>query len=516
MIDDSLAVDSQEIVGKLWRAKWKLLAFQSTVVIACLSVILFWPRGYLSESRIFLQLGKESVAIDPTATSGGSMVNVQSSTREDEIITSLDILQSRELASKVVDALSPEIVLAQSKQINDGEASNGIVDFVKGLASQAVEVVRKIDPLSNRERAIISIEKNLKVTAERKSEVVVLKFEAKSPQLAQLILATLVGIYKEEHMRIHRTDGSQQFFTEQQAVLAKELDEINERLRIEKNRMGLASISGQRELLEVRNKDVSLSFAETERSKASVIARIEKLSEELERVPERINSTEVVKPNTATDMQAQQLYTLQLQATEYETKYQSDHPKLAAIRKQVKEAEENYRKKESKSQEITDDVNPIHRELTLDLLKSESERAGIEGKLKDLALQRENVLEQLKQLNQFEILITDLERERNVREAKYVSYTNSLEEARLNKELEISRISSVVTAQDATLQERPVTPSKAMVVLFGAGLLFAGTLFLAFAFVKLDDRLMTPESVRRNTGLEVLCTLPKLKQLAKS
>ncbi len=152
----------------------------------------------------------------------------------------------------------------------------------------------------------------------------------------------------------------------------------------------------------------------------------------------------------------------------------------------------------------------------MDLLKSESEHAGIEAKLKDLALQRENVLEQLRELNQFEILITDLERERNVREAKYVSYTNSLEEARLNKELEVSRISSVVTAQDATLQERPVTPSKVMVALFGAGLLFGGTLFLAFVFVKLDDRLMTPESVRRNTGLDVLCTLPKLKQFARS
>ncbi len=261
-------------------------------VIACLSVILFWPRGYLSEARIFLQLGKESVAIDPTATAGGSMVNVQSSTREDEIITSLDILQSRELASKVVDSLSPEVVLGQTA---DGEKSSGIADVLKGVLGQAVEVVRQIDPLSDRERAIISIEKNLKVTAERKSEVVVLKFEAKSPQLAQLILATLVGIYKEEHMRIHRTDGSQQFFSEQQAVLANELDDINERLRIEKNRMGLASIAGQRELLEVRNKDVSLSFAETERAKASVIARIEKLTEELSKVPERINSTEVVK-----------------------------------------------------------------------------------------------------------------------------------------------------------------------------------------------------------------------------
>ncbi|MCU0710615.1 MAG: hypothetical protein MUC43_01055 [Pirellula sp.] len=513
MIADSLTVDSQEVVGKLWRAKWKLLAFQVMVAIACLSVILFWPRGYLSEARIFLQLGKESVALDPTATSSGSMVNVQSSTREDEIITALDILQSRELASKVVDSLTPEIVLGQSA---DGESTGGIAASLKGILNQAVDVVRQIDPLSDRERAIISIEKNLKVTAERKSEVVVLKFEAKSPQLAQMILATLVESYKEEHMRIHRTDGSQKFFSEQQAVLSKELDEINERLRLEKNRMGLASISGQRDLLEVRNKDVSLSFAETERARASVNARIEKLTEDLTHVPERINSTEVVKPNSATDMQAQQLYTLQLQATEYETKYQSDHPKLIAIRKQVKEAEENYLKKESKSQEVTDDINPIHRDLTLDLLKSESERAGIEAKLNDLALQRESVLEQLKQLNQFEILITDLERERNVREAKYVSYTNSLEEARLNKELEVSRISSVVTAQEATLQERPVTPSKVMVVLFGAGLLFAGTLFLAFVFVKLDDRLMTPESVRRNTGLEVLCTLPKLKQLSRS
>lgn len=516
MITDSFAIDSQEIVGKLWRAKWKIVAFQASVVIACLSVILFWPRGYLSEARIFLQLGKESVAIDPTATSGGSMVNVQSSTREDEIITSLDILQSRELASKVVDSLSPEVVLGNSDATNENAASQGITSSITGLLNQAINIVRQIDPLSDRERAIISIEKNLKVTAERKSEVIVLKFEAKSPQLAQTILATLVDLYKVEHTRIHRTDGSQKFFTEQQAVLAKELDDINERLRLEKNQMGLASISGQRDLLEVRNKDVSLSLADTERSRASVNARIEKLRDELARVPERINSTEVIKPNSATDMQAQQLYTLQLQAMEYETKYQADHPKLIAIRKQLRDAEDSYRLKESKSQEVTDDINPIHRDLTLDLLKSESERAGIDAKLKDLALQREEILEQLKELNKFEILITDLERERGLREAKYVSYTNSLEEARLNKELENSRISSVVTAQEATLQERPVTPSKVMVVLFGAGLLFAGTVFLAFAFVKLDDRLMTPESVRRNTGLEVLCTLPKLKQLARS
>jgi uncharacterized protein involved in exopolysaccharide biosynthesis len=514
MIESSFGFDSQEIVSKLWHAKWKLLAFQIIVVAGCLAVLLLWPRGYMSEARLFLQLGKESVAMDPTATVSGSLVNVQSSTREDEIVSALDILQSREVASKAVDALTPAYVLGQEGE--DKEDTHGIFAKAKTFFAQAIEAIRQIDPLSDRERAIITIEKNLKVSAERKSEVIVLKFEAKSPKQAQTILATLVQVYKEEHMRIHRTDGSLQFFSEQQAILAKELDDINERLRTEKNRMGLASIAGQRDLLEVRAKDVSLSLADAERSLASVNARIAKLKEDLARIPERINSTEVVKPNSATDMQAQQLYALQLQATEYETKYQADHPKLIAIRDLVREAEESYRKKESKSQEVTDDVNPIHRDLTLDLLKSESEKAGIEAKLMDLALQKESLLLQLKELNQFDIQITDLERERNVREAKFVAYTNSLEEARLNKELEASRISSVVTAQQPTFQERPVTPSKVLVLLFGAALFCAGTMFLGFVFVKWDDRLLTPDSVRKSTGLDVLCTLPRLQQLKQT
>jgi uncharacterized protein involved in exopolysaccharide biosynthesis len=213
-------------------------------------------------------------------------------------------------------------------------------------------------------------------------------------------------------------------------------------------------------------------------------------------------------------MQAQQLYSLQLQANEFESKYQADHPKLINIRNQVREAEANYRKKESKSQEITDDLNPIHRKLTLDLLESEAEKAGIQAKMKNLLSQKEQVLENIRDLNQHEIVITDLERERGVREAKYISYTNSLEEARLNLELDASRISSIVTQQDATLEEKPVSPSKLLVCVFGVGLILAGSCCLAFLIVKFDDRLTTPDSVRERTGLPVLCTLPKTKSLA--
>jgi polysaccharide biosynthesis protein PslE len=511
MSENQTVSDYQEIVGKLWRAKWKILGFQFLVLAICAGVIFFWPRSYKSEARVFLQLGKESVSLDPTVSASTSKINVQSSTREDEIITALDVLQSREVAARVVDFLTPEVVLG--KEPVGTEKTPVFIDQVKGMIGEVVELVRQIDPLPLRERAIISIEKNLKVTAERKSEVIVVKFEAETPQLAQMVVSKLVETYKDEHMKIHRTDGSRNFFKEQQSILAKELDETNEQLRSTKNRMGLASISGQRDLLEVRNKDISLGISETERSRHAVNARITKIKNDLAQVPARINSTEVQKPNSATDMQAQQLYTLQLQKVEFESKYQADHPKLIAIRNQVREAEANYRKKEFRSQEVTDDINPIHRELTLDLLESESERAGIEAKMDKLLSQREEVLERMRDLNQFEVEISDLERERAVREAKYISYTNSLEEARLNNELDVSRISSVITQQEATLEERPVSPSKLLVCLFGVGLIFAGSSCLAFLFVKFDDRLTTPDSVRNRTGLPVLCTLPRTKSL---
>jgi uncharacterized protein involved in exopolysaccharide biosynthesis len=212
-------------------------------------------------------------------------------------------------------------------------------------------------------------------------------------------------------------------------------------------------------------------------------------------------------------MQSQQLYALQLQETDLKSKYTAGHPKLIAIQKQLAEAEAKYKLKETTSQETTDDINPIHRELTLDLLKLDTQKAGVLGKIKTLEKQRLEILEKLREINSHEIEVANLEREQAIREKKYLTYTDSLEQARINKELERMRVSSVVVASPATLQERPVSPSKAMVALFGLGLICAGGAALALLLAKLDDRLTTPVAVRSRIGIPVLATLPKDRYL---
>lgn len=506
-------LDLLEIAGKIWGAKWKILFFQFLVVALCVGVILFWPRTYRSEARLFLQLGRESVSIDPTAATG-QMVGVLNSSREDEIVSAMEILRGRGLIAKVVEKLSPEVVLGFARE--DQKETNAILNFGTGIIGSVSEAIRQIDPMSDFERATVEVEKNLKIDAERKSEVIVIGYEADSPVLAQLVVDAFISTYKEENARLHRTEGSQSFFDAQQELLANALEKTNQSLRESKNRMGLASIQGHRDSLEARAREISQSISSTERDFFEMQARVNKLSTELDSIPSRVSSSEVDKPNSATDQKSTQLYSLQLQEMEFKTKYAPGHPKLVTIRSQLEEAEKEYRQQATKRPETTNDINPIHRDLTVDYIKSETAQTGLARKLEILREQNDDILAKIRELNTFEIEVTDLERNAKLSEKKYLAYSESLEQARMNRELENVKISSVSVAQEATLQERPIKPSKMLVVLFGVMTLISGSLGIGLVAAKLDDRVTTTQSVKNKIGIPLLATIPTSRYLART
>ena len=76
-------------------------------------IIFFFPRSYGSEAKLFLQVGRESVGLDPIATTGQTISLLQSS-REDEVKSVLELMKSREVVMKVVAHLTPEVVLGES------------------------------------------------------------------------------------------------------------------------------------------------------------------------------------------------------------------------------------------------------------------------------------------------------------------------------------------------------------------------------------------------------------------
>ena len=174
----------------VWRHKGKMLACFVGVVGLATVAALFWPKTFRSEGKLLVRLGRENMAIDPTATVGATpMLTIQPS-RENEINSIIEIMHSRVLIEKVVDVIGPDVLM-------ESDASPTLPP-ADGSTSDSALV---------RAAAIRMLSKSLNVEAARKSDVVLISYDAGSPVLAQNVVSRMIEYFLEEHVRLNRTPG---------------------------------------------------------------------------------------------------------------------------------------------------------------------------------------------------------------------------------------------------------------------------------------------------------------------
>ncbi len=83
-----------------------------TVMMGVTGVLLIWPRTYHSQAKLFVRLGRESVALDPTVTTGATIA--LSDTREHEINSVMEMIRNRAVFEDVVRVLGAEVILGDS------------------------------------------------------------------------------------------------------------------------------------------------------------------------------------------------------------------------------------------------------------------------------------------------------------------------------------------------------------------------------------------------------------------
>jgi uncharacterized protein involved in exopolysaccharide biosynthesis len=242
---------------------------------------------------------------------------------------------------------------------------------------------------------------------------------------------------------------------------------------------------------------------------AAVEARIADLQRQLAKVPERLIDAKKSMPNTGADLLRQQFYMLQVKSMDLQARYSEAHPLVQAVNDQVKEAQKVLTNQVDERMETTDSVNPIYRQLSLNLNQGLSEQAGLAASLLELNRQKESVLADLRAVNDHELRIDQLSRQSDLARSNFVHYAQNMEEARLDKELESGGISNLSVVLPATLAEKPVSPSKAIVALATLILATAGTAALVVTSEVLNDRLYSEGDVSRELELPVLATIPR-------
>ena len=496
----------RELAATFLRHKKKAAFFALSVIGLATLVVIFAPRKYRSEARLFLQVGRESVRLDPTATTGETIA-LQQSGRDNEIATAVEVLKSRAIAEQAVDALTPEVVLAESGA--EKSEPHAVADVLVAPLRIVAAALKSIDPISKREEAVIAIMDNFAVGAEFDSTVIVLTYDAETPQLAQQVMVAVVAAFRETYVDLHRTSGSKPFFAQQRAELEQRLGDAETALRDAKNRIGVASVEARRRTIETRLSSVELSRNTAVQQVSAAEARIKALKERTAAMPATMHTSTTVSPNTGADQLRSQLYALQVELLNLEAKHTAEHPLVASKRSQVKEALTMVEGVAASREATTASLNETHQALLLDLEKVQNQLAGLHAQLAELDAQRVVALADLRELNQHEVEIDRLDRAVSLANANFFRYSEALEQARMDEELDKQKINNVNEAQPATLAEKPVSPSKVIIGVLSLALATAGATLLVLACESFDSHLRNEDQIELLLEIPVIAAVPE-------
>lgn len=464
-------------VAAAWRHKGKaLVAF---LLVGCLALVYLSTakRVYESTAQIYVRIGRESVALDPTATTG-QVVTLQDS-REGDVNSIEQLLLSRETAEKVVDQLGIDTIFGNKGGSTGWSPKQAIKDALKKLEPYNLNPLQVFDI---RDKAITTLQKGLHVTAVRKTSYVTVSYSCDDPALARDVVEALITQVQAEHLRINRTQGSHEFFEKKELQLRTELETLEAELRDLKNVSGFAELSTQRELLLKRIGATQDDLLATQAELSSVTAEVKSRLAELSKIPELVTAEETTgQPQTTEGQMRTKLYDLEVLEQGLAAVQTDASPQLKSVREQIKQARAILGE-EKPNKQTTKSLNKVRQESELALSARQSQLFALQAKASTLTEQLAAAKTELKAINQSEIEIAQLQRAIDLAATSHGKYAEYLEQARIDDELHTAKVSSLNLAQRPSYSITPVSPKPVQTL--GAGFVLAccfagGVVFLA-------------------------------------
>jgi len=521
---------SDAMVRDVYRAfvrhRRKAVLFFVAVMTGVVLFTLLCPKEYRSEGKLFLRLGRENAMLDATATLGENPIAAVPLSRENEINSVVELLQSRMLLEKVVDQLGPAAVLGRDAQAPSAEGDVAESDSAAGWVHEAgvpfaaafsagkglLLQLTSSGELDDRERAVLDMAKHLKVAAAKKSNVIEVSYEGSQPRLCQAVVAKLIDVYLDEHVRLNRTRGSYDFFAEQTKHLRDDLAKKEADLRDLKNKTGLASPGDQRQIVVARIGRLEDELLHAESARAVAEAKVRQLRQRLAALPDTQVTNETSGfNNEGTDRMRDQFYALQVREKEAQARYTEDHPRMRQIREQVAASRAVLEQEERNRKQVTKEPSRLHHQAELALLTEEPLLASLQAQAGRLRTQLADVRGELGTLNENQMRLATLQREVDLLETDYRKYAVNLEQARIDRQLETQRMSNITVAQPASYEPRPVRPRKMWNLLLGLCAGLCGAVGLPLLLEQWDRLPRTPKDVEKSLDLPTLATVPRLK-----
>jgi uncharacterized protein involved in exopolysaccharide biosynthesis len=483
--------------------------------VLLLSLAVAWafltPPAYRSETKIFVQVGRQSVTLDPTVTLGGMVLDPRT-TWENELNSELEVARSEVLRRAVVDTLGAARVLGKVRGPGGAEAASPgrFARLGAWLEARLRALIPSEGPvLSEEDQAAQLLAQTLDVRLVLDSSVIKIGYQAKTPELARDVVATYAELYREKHLDVHRTRGSRAFLAGETERLEGELAAAEDELASLRRGAGVSALDEQRRSLLER---LGAREAEMARELAAVAgsqAQAETLRAGLAQFEETVVLQEVARAtNPLFDFLRQEVTRLRIEEQGLLQTLEAGSPRVRAVREQITLAEDLLANEALERSETTRGLNATRQEARLALLNAEAALAAQRARAESLLASGSDLSAELARLDAQELALARVSRRIATLERSYLDYAARLQQVEAEEALHASKITNVSVIEPAALPLRSTRMGKK--VTLGIGLVLALVGALAFAFVAdlLDQSLRSTEEVRRRVGVRALGSVP--------
>jgi capsular exopolysaccharide synthesis family protein len=481
----------------LYKRRW--LAGTAVVAVLLATTVYTFTAVPVYEARVKLLIEAEN----PNVVSFKEVVE-QDQTRLDYYQTQYNLLQSRSLARRTLDALKlwgqPPFAAAGEPRFSWRVLPATAVAAVSALfrrAQAATPPAPAPGETSAQSRAVDRLLGGLTIAPVRSSRIVDLKFRSTDPDLAMRVANAHAKGFIEQTMEF-------KFLTSKEAA-----DWLGERLAEQRKQVEAAEAAVQR----YREANGAVSFNDGqnivvqklgELNAAVTRAKTERIQKEaLYRQLQAIQSNRValdtfpaILTNVFIQQQKGELAQLQSQLAQLSEKLGDRHPDIIRLRSALHTAQ-------SKLQgEIAKVVHAVRNEYLAALAQERSLSTALEQqKTEALAMNRQAI--------EYGVLTREAESSRQI----YESLLQRAKETGVSSELRTSNVRIVDRAERPRVPVSPAKRLNLMLAMLAGGLLAIG---LAFFVEYLDSRIRTPDEIKTHLGLTPLGLVPAVRSTSES
>ena len=341
--------------------------------------------------------------------------------------------------------------------------------------------------------------KNLEVDNQKNSNIITLSYKTESPDLAQAVVSKVIEVFQEKHIKVHRTPGSEEFFQEQTEQSRQRLAQSEQALKELKDKTGIGSVTEQRTILLKRIGELQGGIEQTVSNLAASKSKVQTMGKTLAGLPKNLlHSKFAGYSGNPMDYLKQRLLELQIKEKDLRATMTENSRPVQDIRQQIAEVEALMKQEGATHNQVAG----------LALLNEKANVAELQSKVGAMRSELVSAQSELGKINAAEVNIGQLEREIEIQRANYRNYADKFAQTRIDRALEMEKISNISVVQAASYPVKPIRPRKATNLVLGSLLGLLGGLGLAFLAEQMDHTFKTPEEVEKYLQLPVMATIP--------